>query len=372
MKERSPFNPNFGKVPQLFLDRERIISDYVDELTNAGTEIDTPYQTTMICGVRGSGKTSVLTGIIDQIEQHDDWVVVDLLNNQLIIDNLIENLQMQPELKLKSFFSKVDKIKTRHFDFKLVAGNATQIGLLMEIFKHLKAHHKKVLIAIDEVSSTPQIRDLAMIYQQLIRQRFGVALVMTGLPENISELQHNKVLTFLLRSNQLELPFLHGKSIEQAFRTNFAQGGRRISDEIATRLTLMTRGYAYAFQLLGYLVWKSTAPGDEISADVVNQVVNEYQDTLARKAYALVYQQLTAGDKEFLRAMAMSESEDGQVKMAAIARQTGKPSNYWSTYRKRLIKQQIIKDEAYAYVAFKLPYFKDFVLEEQRIEKYDF
>ena len=133
----------------------------------------------MICGVRGSGKTSVLTGIIDQIEQHDDWVVVDLLNNQLIIDNLIENLQMQPELKLKSFFSKVDKIKTRHFDFKLVAGNATQIGLLMEIFKQLKAHHKKVLIAIDEVSSTPQIRDLAMIYQQLIRQRFGVALVMT-------------------------------------------------------------------------------------------------------------------------------------------------------------------------------------------------
>ncbi|MFK5676584.1 hypothetical protein [Ligilactobacillus sp. LYQ60] len=225
MKERSPFNPNFGKVPQLFLDRERIITDYVDELTNAGAEIDTPYQTTMICGVRGSGKTSVLTGIIGQIERHDDWVVVDLLNNQLIVDNLIENLQMQPELKLKSFFSKIDKVKTRHFNFKLAAGNATQIGLLMEIFKQLKAHHKKVLIAIDEVSSTPQIRDLAMIYQQLIRQRFRVALVMTGLPENISELQHNKVLTFLLRSNQLELPFLHGKSIERAFRTNFAQGG---------------------------------------------------------------------------------------------------------------------------------------------------
>lgn len=53
LADRSPFNPNFGKVPRLFLDRENIIDDYIDELTNSGDHIDTPYQTTMIYGVRG-------------------------------------------------------------------------------------------------------------------------------------------------------------------------------------------------------------------------------------------------------------------------------------------------------------------------------
>ena len=37
MADRSPFNPNFGKVPRLFLDRENIIDDYIDELTNSGS-----------------------------------------------------------------------------------------------------------------------------------------------------------------------------------------------------------------------------------------------------------------------------------------------------------------------------------------------
>ena len=28
----NPFNPNFGKVPQLFLDRNQIVNEYISEL----------------------------------------------------------------------------------------------------------------------------------------------------------------------------------------------------------------------------------------------------------------------------------------------------------------------------------------------------
>ena len=113
MADRSPFNPNFGKVPRLFLDRENIIDDYIDELTNSGKHIDTPYQTTMIYGVRGSGKTSMLTDIINRVKQLDDWIVVDLLNNRAIIDNLIESLQMQSKLNLSKLIQRLMILKSK-------------------------------------------------------------------------------------------------------------------------------------------------------------------------------------------------------------------------------------------------------------------
>ena len=370
LADRSPFNPNFGKVPRLFLDRENIIDDYIDELTNSGDHIDTPYQTTMIYGVRGSGKTSMLTDIINRVKQLDDWIVVDLLNNRSIIDNLIESIQMQSKLNLSKLIQKINDIKIKNFEIKLNSQNTHQMQLLLGIFEKLSQQGKKVLITIDEVASTPEMRDLAMMYQLLIRQNFGIAMIMTGLPENISELKHNKVLTFLLRSNQLELSFLQGRSIEEAFRTNFEKENRQISDSVAVKLTQMTKGYAYAFQLLGYLIWKKTKPGDSIDEKVIGQVIDDYQQKLFDNAYALIYQKLTAVDKQFLKAMAQNNTDE--VKLAFIADQTGKPSNYWSTYRKRLVRSQIIKNGSYGFVSFKLPFFKEFLLEEESFEKYDF
>ena len=370
LADQSPFNPNFGKVPRLFLDRENIIDDYIDELTNSGDHIDTPYQTTMIYGVRGSGKTSMLTDIINRVKQLDDWIVVDLLNNRSIIDNLIESIQMQSKLNLSKLIQKINDIKIKNFEIKLNSQNTHQMQLLLGIFEKLSQQGKKVLITIDEVASTPEMRDLAMMYQLLIRQNFGIAMIMTGLPENISELKHNKVLTFLLRSNQLELSFLQGRSIEEAFRTNFEKGNRQISDSVAVKLTQMTKGYAYAFQLLGYLIWKKTKPGDTIDEKVIGQVIDDYQQKLFDNAYALIYQKLTAVDKQFLKAMAQNSTDE--VKLAFIADQTGKPSNYWSTYRKRLVRSQIIKNGSYGFVSFKLPFFKEFLLEEESFEKYDF
>lgn len=68
----------------------------------------------------------------------------------------------------------------------------------------------------------------------------------------------------------------------------------------------------------------------------------------------------------------MTKNTEDSVKLAFIAEKTGKPSNYWSTYRKRLEKDQIIKSVSYGFVAFKLPYFKEFILEQDNLEKYDF
>lgn len=49
---KNPFDPNFGKVPQIYLGREKIVDNVVQSLED-GTG---PYQTSMIYGMRGVGK----------------------------------------------------------------------------------------------------------------------------------------------------------------------------------------------------------------------------------------------------------------------------------------------------------------------------
>ena len=61
----TPFDPNFGKVPKIYLGRQTIVEDIVRSL-ESGTG---PYQTSMIYGMRGVGKTSLLADITSTLEK---------------------------------------------------------------------------------------------------------------------------------------------------------------------------------------------------------------------------------------------------------------------------------------------------------------
>lgn len=358
-----PFNPAFGKSPLLFLDRQTILNDYLDELSEADDQLNTPYQTTMISGVRGIGKTAFLSEIEERIEQLNDWIVVDIRNNPQMIDQVIGLLKSRPEIQISTINAKLKRIKTKHFDIEIDTENAEKTVIFDEIFKQLAKKHIKVLIGIDEAASTSAMRELAMIYQQLVRKKYGVAMVMTGLPEDLAELQHNKVLTFLLRSNKLELSFLHSRSIERAFIENFLKGKRKISVEIAHCMTMLTKGYTYAFQLLGHLIWRATKPGDVIDQQVIDKVMEQYEYKLQTNVYQMIFDKLSKNDQAFLNAM--SQSAQSSVKISTIVDQLQKSSGYWSVYRRRLIDFQLIRQDAYGYVSFCLPKFKEFLQYEQ-------
>ena len=68
MKEltmNNPFNPSFGKVPPIYIDRTQQIEELVTELKNS----DSPYQTSLIYGQRGCGKTSFMSAICQEFEK---------------------------------------------------------------------------------------------------------------------------------------------------------------------------------------------------------------------------------------------------------------------------------------------------------------
>ncbi|MFK5675648.1 ATP-binding protein [Ligilactobacillus sp. LYQ60] len=355
----NPFNPNFGRMPQLFLDRDQIVQDYVTEI-NEG--FDTPVQTTVIYGVRGAGKTALLTDICNQLQQRD-WLVINLIGTGEILASLVSQLYHMVTPPLQKAFNHIQGVQVAHigvsFTTETPETTAQYQFILMTMLRKVAAHHMRVMLVIDEVKSTKSMRTFASLYQLFIRENLPVALIMTGLPENISELQNNSVLTFLLRSHRIELHPLNPAIMIQSFAKKFSEGKRQVSMPLLNRITSLTHGYAYAFQLIGYLIWKHTQAGDVIDERLINDLLPEYQLGLSRNAYTKIYQDLSEHDRLFIRAMAAEST--AKVKMKQIQERTHKPVNYLSNYRQRLLASQIIQRAGYGYVSFTLPLFKEFV-----------
>ncbi len=182
---------------------------------------------------------------------------------------------------------------------------------------------------------------------------------MTGLPKNISELQNDKTLTFLLRSARIELPLLNPITVQYSYKNVFSSAGKKISLPVLKRLTALTRGYSYAFQLLGYLIWETDA--DEISNHVIDSCLEKYKELLYRNAYSKIYEELSQMDRKFI--LAMTTFDANVVPMKYISDTLSRKPNYVSTYKRRLIESGVIRAESYGNVAFALPLFKDYLLE---------
>lgn len=362
----NPFNPSFGKVPEIFLGRSGILKKIVQGLEN----YNSPYQTTMIYGVRGVGKTSLLTDVAHTMKKKENWIVVNLIPNVNLMSNLMESIYQQATSEVKKVLDRIDGVKLSAFkeavgiEFHKSSYKFTTQVMLESVLKKLKAQGIHLLVTIDEAASTEEIKNFAALYQVMIREEYWISLIMTGLPEQISELQNDKVLTFLLRSKKIKLDPLMAMDIKYRYKRVFTQANRKLSDDLATKMTLLTNGYAYAFQLLGYLVWESE--NSVITEETLKSILDEYKEELYSNVYSKIYTELSSMDRKFIDAMIkfISEKQDNrgrQIPIAYIEKELGKPHNYVVNYRHRLLEDQVIEAPQRGSVQFTLPFFKEFV-----------
>ena len=203
---------------------------------------------------------------------------------------------------------------------------------------------KRVLITIDEATSTPRMREFAAQFQIYLRKDYNIFLLMAGLYENVNELQNEKALTFLYRAPKMVMSPLSATMIAEKYASVF-----HLSQKEAAEMAKATKGYAYAFQLLGYLCFKRKRPYTE--------VMTEYDAALEQYVYEKMWSELSQTDQTVLCAMA-STSETKVEKIRETADMT---SSSFSVYRNRLIKRGLIRQTKYAHVDFSLPRFREFV-----------
>ncbi len=84
------------------------------------------------------------------------------------------------------------------------------------MLSHIKRLGKRLLITIDEVINSENIKIFASSFQIFLREEYPIYLLMTGLYENIYDLQNEKSLTFLYRAPKIILEPLNYTAIKKA------------------------------------------------------------------------------------------------------------------------------------------------------------
>ena len=163
--------------------------------------------------------------------------------------------------------------------------------------------------------------------------------------ENIEELQNEKSLTFLYRAPKIQLKPLNNVAIINKYKTIF-----NISAEQASQMAGLTKGYPFAFQVLGYLTWNNN--GD------YNGVLGEYEQYLSEYVYDNIWSELSQKDR--MVAKGIADIKSGKIK--EIREALGMETNEFNPYRKRLIRKGIVSGETRGYVYFTLPLFDEYVV----------
>lgn len=339
----NPYTLVFGKEPAQMISRATPVAEVLDAFSGEKPA----QQVFLITGVRGSGKTVLMTEISNKLRQNDDWIVVELNPERDMLQTLASKLSS--ENNLASIF-KTAKINLSFFGFGLEVGDVAPITdievALSKMLKSLKKHGKKVLVTVDEATSTQNMRVFASSFQILIRQDLPVFLLMTGLYANIRKLQDEKSLTFLYRAPRIETSPLNIGSIARNYRKNLP-----VSESQALEMAKMTKGYPFAFQVLGHFTWEN-GELDEDVLDAFRQYLDDY-------AYEKIWSELSATDKKV--ALAIAESENGKV--SDVRRLASMSTNDFNPYRDRLIKKGVVDGATHGYVAFTLPFFDRYVIE---------
>ena len=189
---------------------------------------------------------------------------------------------------------------------------------MLELLKRKNGH---VLVLIDEVSSSKNIRSFIHTFQK-------------------------KTLTFLYRAPKIELEALDLMKIATSYQNIF-----NINALDAKNLAFLTNGYAYAYQVLGSLLWKR----NNIAID--DELLAQFDEILAKNSYNKIYTELPKKEQEILNALACSQNNTN----AEILDTINIKKNELSVYKSRLSQKGIINTSQRGVINFTLPRFKEFV-----------
>ncbi len=339
--KNNPFNLTFGKEPSRMISRFSQFNDIVDSFTS-----DEPAQQIyMITGIRGCGKTVFMNSIARTMAQDDNWLVVEL--------NSAADMMSELASKLYNTKSMTAKFKTAGIDLSFwgigisikKAEPLTDLSSAIEMMlAQIAKTGKRVLITIDEVSNTKDMRVFAGAFQIFIRHDMPLFLLMTGLYENINRLQNEENLTFLYRAPKIYLSALNYSRISDVYEKTI---GLPVGK--ATELARISKGYSFAFQVIGYFVYAHNGDFDVALPDI-KQYLDEY-------VYDKIWMELSEKESEILKKM--TESDITEVK--TLKESLNMSSNEFSVYRDRLVKKGIIDGSKRGSVAFAVPFFDDYI-----------
>lgn len=343
MKKNNPFSLSFGKEPKSLINS----SSQYNEIKNNFTEDNPVSSTYLITGVRGSGKTVLLTRLSKYFANNDDWIVVELNPEIEMFEYLASSIYEQINSKFK-LIKKDFSFSFSGLTFSISGENPVSnvITLLEKMFEIINKKNKRVLICIDDVSNNANIRAFIQQFQIFIRKDYPIFLLMTGLFENVRNIQNEKTLTFLYRALQVNIGPLSLIDIADSFSEIL-----NVEKEEAVKMAKLTNGYAFAYQVLGYILFEN-------DSKILNKkIIAEFDKYLREYVYEKIYYDLPETEKQFVIALASTTGE-----ISKVMEELNMNKQNISQYRDKLLKKGIIVKNGWGKIAFALPRIKEYLL----------
>ena len=357
----NPFTPTFGRIPPYFAGRKTLLGNMRRALQRGPED---PNLTSILIGARGTGKTALLSAIAREA-QAAGWITARVSAGAGMLQDILERtaesgselIDSSPSLRLKDL--SVGQTFGIEFD-RAYRPEGNWRTCMNGLLKQLEPYGTGLLITVDEVlADVDEMKQLASVYQHFIEEDKNVALVMAGLPANVSQLVSDKSVSFLRRARQHHLGRIDGPDIETALRRTIVERGATIDDPAVLEAVAAIDGFPYMMQLVGYWTWEEASSRNIGLPDVLNGIRLATQE-LRDGVLATTYRELSKGDMRFLEAML----PDGQPSsLADISARMGVGSNYASKYKERLIDAGVLGDVGQGFYSIDLPGFRDYVRE---------
>ena len=338
----NPFDITFGKPPVKLIDRP----DIENEVTNSFLNENRPYPLFILTGPRGCGKTVSMTSISNRFKEMDNWIVIDL-NPQVDLEEQFA-ASLYQKGNLKHLFLK----KEFNFSFKgfgiSISGDMPVVStslFIEKMLEHLKKKDVNVLLTIDEVNNNKYMHIFAHAFQSYLRNEFKVSLIMTGLYDNVSSLENEEGLTFLYRAPKLYLPPLNVRAMTYTYMSVLD-----MEEKDAKEAAEITKGYAFAYQLLGYILFNDN------KKKVDKDVLDKLDVLLDERSYSKIYSELPLKERQIVNLIAFENTTNAEIKEKLQMK-----DGTLSSYKMILARKGIIDTKERGVVSFKLPRFAEFI-----------
>lgn len=354
-KRIDPFTRTPGVAGKAYID-----NGIADEIITNFTSEESSKHVYKITGLRGSGKSVEYGKIIRTLKETKRWLVYTLSAAGDTVSTLLTKLSLEKFADTKMGTTQISASASAGANILVASGEGditisktfrdndhihSDEALIENLIEKANKKGYKVLIGIDDISKTPETVKLLSMVGSMILSGAELYLVVTGLSENIENFSSEANLTFFKRADSVEIRGLNKYDIVGMYQ-------KLLDVDIleAKKIEEMTKGYAYAYQVLGSLYFMKK------KNEKLDDLIPEFDRIMFRDSYDMIWSSLTEGEKDVIRCIC--NAKDGKTEL--IKELMKNPATY-PVYRNRLMNKHLVNGDRRGYLTIKLPHFDTFV-----------
>jgi hypothetical protein len=381
---KNPYSPGAGTNPPSLAGRAEIIEKAAIALDRCRAGLSS--RGLMLVGLRGVGKTVLLTRIANDTESRGFAVVsmeapekrslpallIPALRSALLkLDNIAAaGIIGKRALKVLGGFVSAMKVKFQDIEFSVDLGTEPGVAdsgdlehdlsaLFLELGAAAKERKTALVLFIDEIQyiAEEQFAALIMALHKCSQMQLPVSIIGAGLPQLVGQAGRAKSYAERLFEYPEIGPLTDGAARE-ALEAPAKQFDVKYDEDALQEIILKTKGYPYFIQEWGKHSWQ-VAQESPITIDDVKAATKLVIIDLDASFFRVRLDRLTPMERRYLRAMA--ELGASQIRSGDIANLMGREVQQVAPTRASLIAKGMIYSLAHGDNSFTVPLFDEYM-----------